>query len=565
MIFTKTIINAIKCWADGKLQSKVDVVKGKGLSTEDYTTEEKEKLTSIESGAEKNVQPNWNQNNSDAADYIQNRPFYTGEAVLTNVIPETTITLQQTGDVYGTTLNNSNASLKVGTTYITNWNGIEYTSVGRNVQGAYCIGDHSIITGGTPTGEPFFIGIVENNCIIYAWDATSAGETRTFSVSNYAKKIVKIPEKYLNIANTNTAGMVKLSNPDEVDEEARLGTIGINSQGQLVPAIQRDEIFKGEISTYSNISISYWRTRYYSYHDLSEHMSSNKCIFSFSGITDGYVQINSRGRGFSRTGQKIICDVLSDNGLKYIEPNLKIITHEGASIYLNRINENGVYYFSVDPSSTNVQSFEMTLQSPSFGWCYEINDDSLSSNIARIKDVDDKIAEHNNSITAHEDIRELITAPKDGIAFKDQINDYTYIVCMRDGNIASYIAIKSIEVTTMPTKIEYTVGEYFDPTDMIITVTTYDGITKEITDYTYSSDYLTEDTTFIEVSYIEGGIKHIASVPVTVNAFDAATILVDFEYTDNGDGTYTITGWKGTYNGEASTEMIVPNYGCIIV
>ena len=54
---------------------------------------------------------------------------------------------------------------------------------------------------------------------------------------------------------------------------------------------------------------------------------------------------------------------------------------------------------------------------------------------------------------------------------------------------------------------------------------------------------------------------------ITVNAieFDAATILIDFEYTDNGDGTYTITAWKGTKNGVASTEMVVPNISNIIL
>ena len=52
---------------------------------------------------------------------------------------------------------------------------------------------------------------------------------------------------------------------------------------------------------------------------------------------------------------------------------------------------------------------------------------------------------------------------------------------------------------------------------------------------------------------------------VTVTEFDPAVVLVDFTYTDNGNGTYTITGWKGTYNGEASSEMIVPNNAYVIV
>jgi lysophospholipase L1-like esterase len=63
--------------ADSALQSledKVDKVDGKGLSTNDYTTEEKNKLAGIEAGAQVNVQADWRQTNTDMADYIKNKP-----------------------------------------------------------------------------------------------------------------------------------------------------------------------------------------------------------------------------------------------------------------------------------------------------------------------------------------------------------------------------------------------------------------------------------------------------------------------------------------------------------
>lgn len=41
--------------------------------------------------------------------------------------------------------------------------------------------------------------------------------------------------------------------------------------------------------------------------------------------------------------------------------------------------------------------------------------------------------------------------------------------------------------------------------------------------------------------------------------------LVDFEYTDNGNDTYTLTAWKGTYNGSASTKLIIPDDSRIIL
>lgn len=44
----------------GQLDNKVDKVNGKGLSTNDYTTTEKNKLAGIEAGAQVNVIPTWN-------------------------------------------------------------------------------------------------------------------------------------------------------------------------------------------------------------------------------------------------------------------------------------------------------------------------------------------------------------------------------------------------------------------------------------------------------------------------------------------------------------------------
>jgi len=57
-----------------ELNTKVDKVDGKGLSTNDYTNAEKSKLAGIQSGAEKNVQSDWNQSNTNADDYIKNKP-----------------------------------------------------------------------------------------------------------------------------------------------------------------------------------------------------------------------------------------------------------------------------------------------------------------------------------------------------------------------------------------------------------------------------------------------------------------------------------------------------------
>jgi hypothetical protein len=54
----------------------------------------------------------------------------------------------------------------------------------------------------------------------------------------------------------------------------------------------------------------------------------------------------------------------------------------------------------------------------------------------------------------------------------------------------------------------------------------------------------------------DGSVATIANMDI---------ILQDFEYTTNSDGTYTITAWKGTKNGVASTELVIPPYSKIIL
>ena len=75
--------------ANVDLTGKVDKVSGKGLSTNDYTTTEKNKLAGIASGAEINVQSDWNQTTTTADDYIKNKPTL-GTAAAKNY--DTTVT-----------------------------------------------------------------------------------------------------------------------------------------------------------------------------------------------------------------------------------------------------------------------------------------------------------------------------------------------------------------------------------------------------------------------------------------------------------------------------------------
>ena len=63
-----------KTETDSLLGGKVDKVTGKGLSANDFTDTLKTKLDGIASGAEANVQSDWNQADNTADDYIKNKP-----------------------------------------------------------------------------------------------------------------------------------------------------------------------------------------------------------------------------------------------------------------------------------------------------------------------------------------------------------------------------------------------------------------------------------------------------------------------------------------------------------
>jgi hypothetical protein len=130
--------------------------------------------------------------------------------------------------------------------------------------------------------------------------------------------------------------------------------------------------------------------------------------------------------------------------------------------------------------------------------------------------------------------------------------------------IEMYYPLTNITITTPPTKTTYYKDEYFDVTGMVVTATCTDGTIKEITNYSYTPNgKLTSiGTNVITISYSENGVTKTCELNIEV-LFDE-TILQDFTYVNNGDGTYSLTGWKGTKNGVSSTEIVIPDTDAII-
>lgn len=149
----------------------------------------------------------------------------------------------------------------------------------------------------------------------------------------------------------------------------------------------------------------------------------------------------------------------------------------------------------------------------------------------------------------------------------DSENGFQYTIKMANGNITSFCAPGSIAVTTQPDKLEYMQGQRFDPTGMVVSVMNTDGTTSELTDYTFSDEPMMEvgEGVEFEITYNDGDSDFSTFVTLDVTEFDPAVELIDFGYTANADGTYTLTSWKGTTGGVTGTELIVPDNALVIL
>ena len=144
------------------------------------------------------VQPDWNQNDSTAADYVKNRPFYTGNPVETALVEESTVSFTNpSANIYYGAIPTT-IELIAGETYKVSWDGATYECVCGLIMGHTAIGNLSIIGAGADTGEPFLITPLADNqgTEVYTLDTSNS---HTISISAFAAaEVVKIPDKYIS-------------------------------------------------------------------------------------------------------------------------------------------------------------------------------------------------------------------------------------------------------------------------------------------------------------------------------------------------------------------------------
>ena len=139
------------------------------------------------------AQPDWNQNDSTAADYVKNRPFYTGAPVETVLVEESTVSFGDSGQGFYFAVFQSTFEATVGETYKVYWDGAAYECTCVDFNSGCAIGNLSILGLGSDTGEPFLITFGAEPIIA----TTDTAASHTISISGLVTEVVKVDEKYL--------------------------------------------------------------------------------------------------------------------------------------------------------------------------------------------------------------------------------------------------------------------------------------------------------------------------------------------------------------------------------
>lgn len=139
------------------------------------------------------VQSDWNQNDSTAADYVKNRPFYTGAPVKTVIIPETTVAFSEMSGMM-TAVWPENFDLVEGQIYTISWDGTDYVCTGVLFSGTPILGNPGAASMGDDSGEPF-VFVNQGQWLVVS---TESATEHTISISESVAEVVKIPEKYVN-------------------------------------------------------------------------------------------------------------------------------------------------------------------------------------------------------------------------------------------------------------------------------------------------------------------------------------------------------------------------------
>lgn len=480
---------------------------------------------------------NWNQNDETAVDYIKNRTHWTEVSSAAEILPETIVFIND-----GYEEISDNIILELGKTYNAIFNGTEYECAAWSNGDAILIGNGSIYGGKDIStgniggnGEPFSCDSSDDGT--FYLNVSDSG-THTIKISYQGEIIHKIDKKYLpefssikNVLDGSAEGSVRTIYSAPENYEYIMGECAF-AEGCYTKASGNYSHAEG-FSTIASSDRSHAEGHYTTASSSASHAEgSNTTASGAYSHAEGY---NTTASGYASHAEG--SGTIASGAYQHVQGKYNIEDTEDKYAH---IVGNG--------TSASSRSNAHTLDWNGNAWF--AGDVYVGG-------------------TSQDDGEKLVTEsennkPKPYIALIDSVNGYNYIIEMRNGNLVSRCGISSIKVTKLPDKVEYYVGEYINTTGMIVMGICQDGSSIELTNYTCSKPSVIGENEII-ISYTESGKTYTTKFVVNAVEFDAATILVDFYYTANDDGTYTITGWKQTLNGVSSTEMIIPDINLIRV
>ena len=151
------------------------------------------------------------------------------------------------------------------------------------------------------------------------------------------------------------------------------------------------------------------------------------------------------------------------------------------------------------------------------------------------------------------------------IILKDIVTGFEFKLYIEDGEIKQEPLDK---VELVLEKTEFMEGEPIKPAaNMKMKSINIDG--EETLSAIENPDeviIMGENTVSLEDTEVQVMFREqIYTFPITVTKFDPATVLIDFTYLDNRDGTYLLRAWKRTYNGVSSSSLIIPDNSCVVL
>lgn len=441
------------------------------------------------------IQADWNQNDTAAADYIKNKigGYTVDNDTIIYLDNEELDFTKITYQVFSLSEDNYLNTFVEGTEITIIWDGVEYTRplqlLSTNKGNYIYIGNLSCYDGfinEPDTGEPFlilrYLGYKDFNIYI-----KEAGSTHTVSINWQGPVTYKIPFEMLDTVgklykNFNTGEIFNnyskniASGKDSHAEgsQTTASNTASHAEGVMTTASGLEAHAEGMITTASG--------------QCSHAEGMGGTASNIASHVEGY-STTASGKYSHAEGQMTIASGTS----QHVQGNFNIddVDSEGNAL-------NTYAHIVGNGTSRNARSNAHTLDWSGNGW--------YAGNLyvgGTSQDDATRVAT----------IADIVNSKYNQLIMADAENGYDYILEFRSGKLASYCAATAISVTTMPTKVSYTAGEAFDPTDMVVEATCQDGQSRIIKNFTYPE---TVTTNIVTISYSEGGNIYTTNIEVTV-------------------------------------------------